>query len=341
MFEYLVSVFTLGCATAIIVLGLNVRWGLSGQLDLGYYLMVAVGAYVTGVVALPPSTGGGPTLKYVLGLRWPFLAALPIAAVVCAVLSLLLGVVALRKLRGDSYAIVTVAATIIGYAFIAQFTPLFDGYNGLYAVPRPLAGLLGLGPQGYADFYLLLCAVVVVVVFLVLEMVRRSPFGRAVKAAREDEVAAAAFGRNVYRLRLKSYVLGGAVAGIGGSMLMGYITAFNPASWSAIETFLLYGALIVGGTGNNLGAVLGTFLVLVAIPQIAQALPVIGHDATVLPAIENMVIGLLIIVALRFRPAGILPELQTMQRQFRRRGRPWLPRRSHPTERIAPLEGAR
>jgi ABC-type branched-subunit amino acid transport system permease subunit len=320
MLEYLVSVLTLGCATAIIVLGLNVRWGLSGQLDLGYYLMVAVGAYVTGVFALPPSSSqADPTLQYILGLRWPFLVAIPIAGLTCAVLSLFLGIVALRKLRDNSYAIVTVAATIIGYSFIAQFTPLFDGYNGLYAVPRPLFGLLGLGPGGYADFYLFLSALVLVVVYLLMELVRRSPFGRAVRAAREDEVASAAFGRSVYRLRLKSYVLGGAVGGIGGSLLMGYITAFNPASWSAIETFLLYGALIVGGTGNNLGAVLGTFIVLVGIPQLAQALPAFGNDATVLPAIENMVIGLLIIVALRFRPAGILPELQTMQSQFRGR----------------------
>lgn len=317
MSEYLVSVLTLGAATAVIVLGLNVRWGLSGQLDLGFYLMVAVGAYIDGVVTLGPSAGQQAE-TYILGWHLPFLVAILIAAAVCALLSLIVGSVALRKVRGDGYAIVTVATTIIGYAFISQYAPLFNGYNGIYGVPRPFAGILRLSPQGSSNFYLVIEVAVLITVFVLMELVRRSPFGRAVKAVREDEVAAAAFGKNVYALRLKAYVLGGAVAGVGGSLLMTYISAFNPASWSAIETFLLYGALIVGGTGNNTGAVLGSFVVLIGIPQLAQLLPVVGSDANALPAIENILIGLLIIAALRFRPAGILPELATMNGQFQR-----------------------
>lgn len=317
MLEYLVSVLTLGAATAVIVLGLNVRWGLSGQLDLGFYLMVAVGAYVYGVATLGPSNGQGQ-VTYILGLRLPFLVAILIAGAASGLLSLVIGSIALRRVRGERYAIVTVAATIIGYSFISQYSPLFDGYNGIYGVPRPFAGVLNLSAQGYSNFYFVLEVCVLVIVFVLLEMVRRSPFGRAVKAVREDEVAAAAFGKSVYGLRLKAYVLGGVVGGIGGCLLMGYISAFNPASWSAIETFLLYGALIVGGTGNNAGAVLGALIVLIGIPQLAQAIPVVGNDANALPAIENMVIGLLIIGVLRFRPIGILPERKTMSGQLPR-----------------------
>lgn len=318
MSEYFASIVTLGAITAILVLGLNVRWGLSGQLDLGFYLTAALGAYIAGVVNLAPPNGQ-PDVAYILGLRLPLPVELPLAIVACGLFSLLLGAVALRKLRGDHYAIVTVAATIIGYTFISQYQPLFNGYNGLYGISRPFAGALKLSNQGYSTFFMILCLAVMLVIFVVLELVRRSPFGRAVKATRENEVAAAAFGRSVYLLRLKAYVLGGVVAGVGGCLLMNYITAFNPASWSPLETFLLYGALLVGGTGNNLGAIVGAALVLIAFPQLSQAIPVIGNNANALPAIQNIIIGLLIIVTLRFRPSGIFPELTTMRGQIPRR----------------------
>jgi hypothetical protein len=101
---------------------------------------------------------------------------------------------------------------------------------------------------------------------------------------------------------------------------MHYITAFNPASWSAIETFLLYGALLVGGTANNLGAVVGALVVLIAFPQLTQLIPAIGSNSNAGPAVQNIAVGLLIIAVLRFRAAGLLPELPTMSGQVRTSG---------------------
>jgi ABC-type branched-subunit amino acid transport system permease subunit len=141
-----------------------------------------------------------------------------------------------------------------------------------------------------------------------------------VKAVRENELAAAAFGKSPYRLRLKAYVIGGVIAGLGGSLFMQYITAFNPASWSPLETFLLYGALLVGGTANNLGAVLGALIVLIAFPQLSQLIPAIGSNSNAGPAVQNMVVGLLIIGVIWFRAAGLLPELRTMSGQLRTAG---------------------
>jgi branched-chain amino acid transport system permease protein len=161
---------------------------------------------------------------------------------------------------------------------------------------------------------------VLVVVFVVLELLRRSPFGLAVKAVRENEIAASAFGKRTYLLRLKAYVLGGVIAGFAGSLFMHYITAFNPASWSPLETFLLYGALLVGGTANNLGAILGALIALIAFPQLTQLIPALGSNSNAGPALQNIVIGLLIFAVLWFRAAGILPELTTMSGQLRTRG---------------------
>ena len=319
MLSYLLSVGTLAAITAVIVIGLNARWGLSGQLDLGYYLYVAVGAYLDGVLTLPPSAGQ-PDVSYILGLHLPFLAGLAVAGIGSGLLALIVGLVALRNLRGDYFAIVTVAATIIGYTVISQFKPLFNGYNGLYGASQPFIGNLNLTPEGYKGFYFGLCVAVLVIVYVVVELLRRSPFGRAVKAVREDETAAAAFGRSAVRLRLKAYVLGGVVGGLGGSLFLHYITAFNPASWSPLETFLLYGALLVGGTANNLGAVVGALIVLIAFPQLSQLIPAIGSNSNAGPAVQNIVVGLLIIGILRFRAAGLLPELTTMRGQLRTRG---------------------
>jgi len=321
MLEYIISVGTLAAITALITIGLNARWGLSGQLDLGYYLYVAMGAYLDGVLTLPPSAGQ-PDVSYILGLHLPFLAGFLGAGIGCGLLALVVGAVALRNLRGDYFAIVTVAATIIGYTVISQFKPLFNGYNGLYGATQPFYGELNLTPQGYQAFYFGFCLVVLIIVFAVTELIRRSPFGRAVKMVRENEIAAAAFGRSAIGLRLKAYVLGGVIGGLGGSLFLHYITAFNPASWSPLETFLLYGALLVGGTANNLGAVVGTLIVLIAFPQLTQLIPGFGGNSDTGPAVQNIVVGLLIVAVLRFRAAGLLPELPTMSGQLRT-GRSW------------------
>ncbi|MDQ1662975.1 MAG: branched-chain amino acid transport system permease protein [Blastococcus sp.] len=323
MLQYLISIGTLAAITAILVLGVNVRWGFAGELDLGFYLFPAVGAYTCAVVTLP-APNKAADVEYVLGWNQSFPVGVLAAAVVGALLSLVLGAVALRRLRANYFAIVTVASAIIGYAFISQYKPLFNGYNGLYAIPQPFSGVLNLDAQQYANFFFALCLFFLAATYVVLELIRRSPFGRAVKAVREDEVAALAYGRNPFVLRLKAYIIGGVVGSIGGALLVNYVQAFSPTAWSPLETFLLYGALLVGGTGNNLGAILGALLVLIAFPQLVLLLPGLAASPDALPAIENMVVGALIILTLYFRPGGLIPELKSMSGQFRTRGQ-WNP----------------
>jgi branched-chain amino acid transport system permease protein len=323
MLQYLISIGTLAAITAILVLGVNVRWGFAGELDLGFYLFPAVGAYTCAVVTLP-APNKAADVEYVLGWNQSFPVGVLAAAVVGALLSLVLGAVALRRLRANYFAIVTVASAIIGYAFISQYKPLFNGYNGLYAIPQPFSGVLNLDAQQFANFFFALCLFFLTATYVVLELIRRSPFGRAVKAVREDEVAALAYGRNPFVLRLKAYIIGGVVGSIGGALLVNYVQAFSPTAWSPLETFLLYGALLVGGTGNNLGAILGALLVLIAFPQLVLLLPGLAASADALPAIENMVVGALIILTLYFRPGGLIQELKSMSGQFRTRGK-WNP----------------
>src|SRR5260370_36961260 len=152
MLWYCGSIGTVAAITGRLPLGLNSRWGLGGELDLGSYLFVALGAYVAGVLTL---RAGSPQqgVDYILGLNLPFVVGFLGAGIVTGLLSLAIGSVALRNLRAEYFAIVTVATTIIGYTVISQYTPLFNGYNGLYGASPPLEGVPHLRPPPHPTLY--------------------------------------------------------------------------------------------------------------------------------------------------------------------------------------------
>ncbi len=307
MIEYLVSVLTIGVIVCIFTLGLNVRFGWAGELDLAFYAFVAIGAYMSAVIQLPRSnlTGGA---GWILGLSLPFPIAV-LGGVACSVVaSLVIGAIALRKLRGDYFAITTVAFFLIIFTIFGQVNNLFDGFNGLYGLQQPFESQLNLDQGTYQWFFLGMCVVVLLIVYGTLELLSRSPFGRGLRSIREDETAAAAFGRNVYVEKLKAYVIGGACAGLGGALLCQYLTAWSPNVWGSVETFLLYSAIFVGGVGNSRGVLIGTFIALVFIPEVTRFLPTIPTHPDIEAAVRNVVGAILIVVVVKFRPQGILRE---------------------------------
>jgi branched-chain amino acid transport system permease protein len=305
MTQYLIGLATTGVIFSIIALALNVRWGWAGEFDIALFAFVAIGAYVYSVITLPKSNLPPPG-GYILGLQWPFIVGVIAAVVIAGLLSAVAGAVALRKLRDDYFGITTLAIALILSLVIGEYTPLFDGYEGLYGMPQPLSGVGRFGPDG--GNYLFLCIGALVIAYVVLEMLGKSPFGRTVRSVREDDIASAAFGRNVYAVKLKAYVIGGCVAGLGGALLAAYITAFNPYGWTPQETFLIYAALFIGGTGNSLGVIIGAFFVEVGVQEVTRYIPQLGNNASSGDAIRLIVIGLLIVAVLWFRPQGILPE---------------------------------
>ena len=269
----IITVATFALIYAVAAAALNVRWGWAGEFDFLVYALLAVGAYTYAVVVLPPSPRNDTGLTYILGLRQsPVVGALA-AVAVCSVLSLVIGAIALRSLRQVFFGITTFASVLILSAVITQQTSLFNGFTGVFGGQQPFNSALKLSPSAYHIFFLGLCAVVVLGVYLLLQRIFWSPFGIALRAIREDEVAAAAFGHDPYRARIKAYILGGALAGLSGALLMAYLGAFNPQAWSPIETVLLFAAIIIGGTGNMSGAVLGSLVVFGVILEGTQFLP--------------------------------------------------------------------
>ncbi len=287
--------------------GLNIQFGYTGILNFAFIVFMAIGAYVTGVLSLPkPSSYAGQT--YILGLSWPFPLTLLAGGVAAALFGVLVGFIALKRLRSDYMAIVTVAVGAIAYDIVGNATPLFNGWDGIGGVPSPLADTLNLDYQSYQIFFLVLCGVIMLALWWVANRIYNSPFGRTLRSIREDVDVSEAFGKNTFRYRMIAMVIGCFYAGIAGGLLIEFITAINPSGWTAGETFVIWAALLIGGRGNNWGAVLGALLVPVLFQELTRFLPQISENPELIPALRNIIVGTLLILVLWFRPQGILPE---------------------------------
>jgi branched-chain amino acid transport system permease protein len=307
MIDYAVSVLTVVAIFGILAIGLNVQWGWAGMLNLGYITFMAIGAYVSAGFTLGPPIYAHQQ-RYILSLHMPFVVGVVAGIIAAGLLGLIIGAIALRGLRSDYFAIVTLSISLVVYQIVAQNRGLFGGQVGLFGIPEPFADSLPLTPEQYTFFYLGLCLVSLAGVYLLARHLYRSPFGRTLRAIREDELAAKAFARDVFWFKLRAFVLGCMIAGFGGSLLAHFVGAFNPAGWTTGETFVLYTAIFLGGTGNNLGVVLGVLIFTGVISEATRFIPAIPGNPDANQALRGVVVGLIIILVLRFRPQGILPE---------------------------------
>ena len=205
----------------------------------------------------------------------------------------------------------TLGAVYVLYIFAGQFVPLFNGFNGLSGLFDPMGDVLGLDYNSYPFFYLGLCIAVLAVVIVLITRLDRSRFGLALRSLREDERAAAAFGRDIYLTKLKAYVLGAGLGGLGGALFAGYLSAFNPSAWSPTETIILYAAILVGGRGSTRGVVLGVAVMVMGLQEATRYLPEIAGHPSYAPAFRLIITGIVLVLFIRFRPQGILPERRT------------------------------
>jgi branched-chain amino acid transport system permease protein len=319
MTNYIVSILTEGAIFGIMALGLNVIWGWSGDFDLAYYGYVAVGAYMTIVLTVGPAAAPA---QYILGLQLPYPLAVVIAVITAMAVGLVVGLIALRHLRGIYFSIVTLGAVYVMYVFAGQYVPLFDGYNGVFGLFNPMGDWFGLDIYEYPWFLMGLCLLMFALVFLLMWRISGSRFGMALRTLREDERAAAAFGRDIYRLKLKGYVLGAGVGGFAGALFAAYLSAFNTSAWSPVEIIVLYSAVLVGGRGNIWGVALGVLIMGLLVQESTRFLPELpglGELNTLHPevllALRGVVIGLVLVLFLRFRPQGLLPERRFVDKQ--------------------------
>lgn len=305
---------------------LDLQFGTVGILNFGFIMFQAAGAYTAALLTVGPDTPlSGQFYFFGTSMPWP----LPwlIAAAVGALLALVTGVFVMGPKRRDYQAIAMLVVAVGLYTVVSNSPRLLNGTAGIANIPRPFASL-NFSRTSYAWLYLGITAVVLACVGLLVVRIRRSPWGRSLKAIRENRLAAAAFGVNVRRETLKVYVIGGAIAALSGAVLVQFISAWSPTSWAFAETFVYLTAIVVGGAGSTVGVSLGTFVVLTAIVEGVTFFPGFTTGTTV-AAYQWIAISCLTIAFLWFRPKGLIPE---RRRRF--------PTQASPASMSAPLPDA-
>ncbi|MCW2890694.1 MAG: Leucine/isoleucine/valine transporter permease subunit [Actinomycetia bacterium] len=293
---------------ALLAWALNLQYGWAGIPNFALIMFQAVGAYAAAVVSLGPDSGINSFQRYVFGASWPFPLPLVAAVVAGGVLALVIGSFSLRRIRRDYQAAVLLIVSLIAIGLVSNVVGLVNGSNGLTGIPKPLSGVLAsLSYDNYQWVYAAWTGVIAVAVYLLVARLGRSGWGRALRAVRDHEDAAATISLNPAGLRMQAFVLGGMIAGLSGGLLVEFLAAWSPAAWGYAETFAVFTSIILGGVGNNWGVVLGTLLVQVIFLQVPTFLPEVGYTGLI-DALQWVLIGILWLACLAIRPRGILPE---------------------------------
>ncbi len=305
---YLATIIVYGAVDAMACLALNVEFGFAGISNFGFIIFQSIGAYTAAVLSMPrAATSNGGFQQYILGwhLAWP----LPWigAALAGGLLALPFVFLVGKRLRGDFAAVGLLVSAVLLNVLVKDFVPLFNGDAGISIVPAPFQSKWN--PQGltYQFVYGGVAVVLTVVIYFIFRRVTESPYGRSLRAMRDNDIVADSLGKSLRRQRTSVLVLGGMVAGLSGAILVGFISLWAPGAWGYAETIVLFAAIILGGAGNHKGAILGAIIVPLGFEEITRFLPPLSNP-TLVPALEWVAIGLLIILFLWFRPNGILPE---------------------------------
>jgi len=332
--SYIVTFLLMGSVYAVITLGLNVQWGYTGLFNIGVAAFFAIGAFTSALfTTLEPTGAMAAFTQQAFGLGAPFWVGLLAAGLVAGLLALVVGSPTLR-LRGDYLAIATIGISELVRLVFQNERWLANGPQPLRGLPQPLSCLTSsngcsylpdfintffapLSPRDYPYVYVAIVALVLFLVYMGLERAIRSPWGRVLRAVREDEDSAAMSGKNVAAFRMQAFVVGAVIMGIGGSLYAHYVVAIDYGHFDPLYgTFLIWVMLMLGGSGNNRGAVLGallvwaiwtgaSFLVDAMRPTLASISPDLPQRG---PYIRFFLIALLMLFIVLYRPRGVLPE---------------------------------
>jgi len=271
----------------ILAISLNMVVGATGLFNLGHAAFYGIGAYASALLAKA-------------GVPW-LLAALA-SMVVAGLVAFLIGIPTLR-LVGDYLAVVTMGLGEIARAVFKNWIAVTRGPMGLPGIPH--ASLFGVIQFDSAEKFLVLSIVCLLLVYLVAQRLLHSPFGRVLKGIREDEAAIQALGKNIYRFKMWILIIGSAMAGLAGSLFAHYIGFIDPSSFVMWLTFFIFLIIVLGGLGNNLGAALVT----VVFVALREGLRFVSLPDWLNPAaLQQLIFGVLLILATIFVPRGLIPE---------------------------------
>ena len=303
---------TMALTYAIMCLGLNVQWGQTGLFNVGVAGFVAIGAYVSALITTPDAVDrfGGFGLPIPIGWLGGALAG--------GLASFLIGALTIR-LRADYLAIATFGVAVAVQLCMLNLQSVTGGPFGIGFIPRPFGALAG-DSLTFSLLNLAVVAAVVLCLYLAIERLVRSPWGRVLRAIREDEKAALALGKSALSFRLQAFTIGGAVMALAGAVQGHFIGFIAPENYQPMLTFQVWAMLIVGGSGNNRGAILGAVLVWGIWAGSAGAVAALfpPDQQARAAALQIVMIGVGLCLILLLRPRGIIGELRIVSRHLGR-----------------------
>lgn len=297
---YAVSLLTMAGIYGVLAIGLNIQWGYTGLFNAGIAGFFAIGAYVSAILTAASSD------NFIGGFGWPFPVGLVAAMVVAGAIGYLVGQLCIR-LRSDYLAIATIGVAEIFRLILKNEIWATNGPRGISNIPRPFESL----SQPWSQIaFLLVVGLVVLIAYVLAERAGKSPWGRVMRSIRDNEAAAAAIGKNVTGFRLQGFVIGAALMGLGGALASHFFKFIGPeATEPLMTTFLVWVMLIIGGSGNNRGALLGALAVWTlwsATELLTSQLP--PEWAVRATFLRIFLIGLGLQIVLQRYSKGLLPE---------------------------------
>jgi branched-chain amino acid transport system permease protein len=281
--NYLWHILVLISLYALLAMSLNLVVGYTGLMSLCHAAFYGIGAYTTTLLMMRAD--------------WQFFPALLAAVLLSGLLSLLIGIPTLR-LRGDFLVLATLGFQVIVFSILYNADSLTNGPYGIPGIPTPrLAGLEVNTPFRYCLF----AGAFAGALGLLLRALVMSPFGRVLKAIREDEIAAAAMGKNVPALKMTVFAIAAAFAAVPGALFAGYLRYIDPTSFTTAESIFILAIVVIGGAGSLAGPVIGAVLMIL----LPEALRFLHLPEAVAANLRQIIYGLLLIVLMRVRPQGL------------------------------------
>jgi len=267
----------------VIALSLNLLIGYGGLLQVAHAAYFGLGAYASALL----------TIKFGLG----FIPSIICAGILSGLASLLVSLPAWR-FKGDYFVMISLAVQAVLYSIIFNSVEITNGPYGINGIPRPdVFGSIFATSGAIAALY----GAIVLSLGFIIGILKNSPFGRSLQAMRDDELAARSLGIPIHRLKVEAFMIASAMVGVAGGLYSSYISYIDPTSFTLHESILMLSMVIVGGTGNVRGPIIGA-AVLIAIPEVLRffALP-----DTVAANIRLLAYGLLLIILMHWRPQGL------------------------------------
>lgn len=265
---------------------MNLLIGFGGLISLAHAAFYGIGAYSTTLIMIK------------FGIN--FFPALISGILISSFLSLLIAYPSLR-LKGDYFVLASLGFQIIVFSILYNWISLTRGPYGIPGIPRPV--IFGIRIENPFSFSLL-SGFIFYIVFLFFRYIYNSPFGRVLKAIREDEIAASSLGKDIPAIKIWAFLISTGIAAISGGLFASYVTYIDPTSFTLDESIFIISVVIIGGTGNLKGPIIGT-LFMIILPEILRFL---GLPDSIAPNVRQIIFGIALIILMKYRPEGLAGE---------------------------------